>query len=62
MAASDYRSCDVCGAKSFYDSVLDYDFDKYPNTGLWNLGDWGCLCRECSKTYDIVILRKDNEK
>ena len=62
MAAADYRSCDVCGAKSFYDSVLDYDFHKYPDTGLFNLGNWMCLCRECSKTHEIAILRKASEK
>ncbi|WP_186177770.1 hypothetical protein [Burkholderia gladioli] len=26
MAASDYRSCDVCGGKAFYDAHLDYQF------------------------------------
>ena len=25
MAAGDYRSCDVCGGKAFYDANLDYD-------------------------------------
>lgn len=24
MAASDYRSCDVCGGKAFYDANLNY--------------------------------------
>ena len=24
MAAGDYRSCDVCGGKAFYDANLDY--------------------------------------
>jgi hypothetical protein len=62
MAAIDYRLCDVCGAKSFYDSDLNYDFDEYPDTGLFNLGNWVCLCRECSKTHDIEVLRKAKEK
>jgi hypothetical protein len=25
MAASDYRSCDVCGGKAFYDANLNYE-------------------------------------
>lgn len=25
MAASDYRSCDVCGGKAFYDASLNYE-------------------------------------
>lgn len=25
MAAGDYRSCDVCGGKAFYDANLAYD-------------------------------------
>lgn len=59
MAAADYRLCDGCGQKSFYDSVLNYDFDEYPDTGLFNLGDWMCLCRECVKSYEIQIVKKE---
>ena len=28
MAAGDYRSCDVCGGKAFYDARLNYDTGK----------------------------------
>lgn len=62
MAMIDYRECDVCGGKSFYDAVLDYDFTKYPDTGLWNLGGWSCLCKKCSETHDITIVEKAREK
>lgn len=61
MAASDYRSCDICGCKTFYDAELQYDFKKYPETGLYNLGDWVCLCNECSKTYEVTIQRKETK-
>lgn len=60
MAAADYRLCDVCGAKAFYDSVLNYDFDKYGETGLFNLGDWSCICKECAKTHETKIIEKGN--
>jgi len=58
MAISDYRLCDVCGMKCFYDSELQYDFEEYKETGLWNLGNWICLCRACSTTHEIKIEKK----
>jgi hypothetical protein len=27
MAAADYRSCDLCGTKAFYDANLGYEFE-----------------------------------
>ena len=59
MAAADYRHCDICGAKAFYDAELNYDFEDYPETGLYNLGSWVCLCTECSKTHEIKIVPKE---
>ena len=60
MAAADYRLCDKCGAKCFYDANLNYDFTEYGDTGLYNLGDWSCICKECSKTHKTVITEIDN--
>jgi hypothetical protein len=57
MALADYRLCDGCQGKAFYDSNLSYDFDEYPDTGLSNLGDWCVLCRECAKTHKTQIVR-----
>jgi hypothetical protein len=38
MAAGDYRSCDVCGDKAFYDANLNYDTgDKVD--GKWVYSD-----------------------
>lgn len=38
MAAGDYRSCDVCGGKAFYDANLNYDTgDKVD--GKWVYAD-----------------------
>jgi hypothetical protein len=59
MAMSDYRLCDVCGKKAFYDAELQYDFKKHPETGLFNLGAWECLCIECAKTHEVVIKVKE---
>lgn len=58
MARADYRLCDKCGGKAFYDATLDYDFRTYRDTGLWNLGDWAVLCRECAKKFECVIVER----
>lgn len=36
MAAADYRLCDVCGGKAFYDANLNY---QWADTD--DLDDWG---------------------
>jgi len=67
MAAADYRLCDVCGGKVFYDSDLDYEFstgktpidsNKMCRDGyrLQYLGDWKVICLECAKKFKCVII------
>lgn len=72
MAAADYRLCDVCEGKAFYDAHLSYETehdapDRQPyrvagvDAGGWGyrlgyLGDWAVLCNECSKTHRTAIL------
>ncbi len=34
MAMCDYRQCDVCGGKAFYDANLSYEFSEKIN-GVW---------------------------
>ena len=58
MALLDYRLCDVCNSKCFYDAQLQYDFEDNKTTGLYNLGNWICLCTDCSKTHEIKIEKK----
>lgn len=55
MAAADYRLCDICRAKTFYDSSLVYDLEENPDTGLYRLGAWACICVECAKTHEVVV-------
>ena len=68
MASADYRLCDVCGCKVFYDSRLNYEFDKIEpeefakEEGVqrdykldW-LGDWAVICRDCAKTKRCLIV------
>lgn len=70
MAASDYRLCDVCNGKVFYDCNLNWEHDL-DNTIRWNgekgggrldyLGAWAVLCNECSQTHDAVIVPIETE-
>lgn len=70
MASCDYRLCDVCGGKAFYDSNLIYGEggiddaayriagkeQKWERLRLDHLGDWAVLCEECSKTHRTQIV------
>jgi hypothetical protein len=71
MAAADYKLCDVCGGKAFYDSNLCYEDahdapysppfrvageDQPHGYSLGYLGDWAVLCTECAKTHRTAIL------
>jgi hypothetical protein len=74
MALSDYRLCDVCGGKAFYDANLNYkEADVgdtvYRTAGARNyfsyaldmLGDWAVLCEKCAKTHRCAIVPKGGE-
>jgi hypothetical protein len=58
MAGADYRRCDVCDAKAFYDARLNWEWESESKTGLDNLGAWAVLCDDCEKTHEIVIKKK----
>jgi len=62
MASADYRLCDVCSRKTFYDATLDYqrpDADHKYEWWLHGLGDWGVLCTECAKTHEVIIRPRE---
>lgn len=60
MAGADYRSCDVCGTKTFYDARLEYDFEEFPLHGL-RLGQWKVICQRCSKTHDVIVVKREHK-
>jgi hypothetical protein len=67
MALSDYRLCDICDGKVFYDTNLNYDFDapysdKLMGQPLDYLGDWKVICTECAETHECVIIKKGETK
>lgn len=62
MAMADYRLCDVCERKAFYDANLNYDFGKRMADGspkLDYLGAWAVLCENCAKTHEVRIVPRD---
>lgn len=59
MALCDYRLCDKCNQKVFYDSNLNYVWNK--DTGLMDLeylGDWAVICNDCAKTWKCIIVER----
>lgn len=75
MALSDYRLCDVCGCKAFYDANLNYEWprrdDPIPDDELVRdsghrldyLGDWSVICRDCAKSWktEVVFINPDGK-
>ena len=63
MAAADYRLCDVCNCKTFYDATLNYDYDDVLPSGWMPvdyLGDWAVICGNCAKTHKCIVVNKEN--
>jgi len=65
MAYADYRLCDLCEEKAFYDANLNYESGREVEPGRYvrdtfyaidRLGDWKVLCRDCAKTHKCVIV------
>lgn len=62
MAAADYKLCDVCNGKSFYDANVDYE-EPEPPKYEWlprGVGDWAVLCETCAETHVAVIMAKSD--
>ncbi len=68
MAGADYRLCDICTGKVFYDANLNYDDGDgavrnagvmIAETTLDYLGDWCVLCDDCAKTHECAIVPKN---
>jgi len=60
MASADYRLCDNCGCKTFYDSDLNYEYkDEDRNIFEINgVGQLKVLCEGCTETKKIIIVNK----
>jgi hypothetical protein len=60
MAAADYRLCDVCGRKTFYDANLNYEWDDKGEMRLDSLGTWSVICEDCAKTHKTAVVPPDS--
>lgn len=60
MALADYRLCDVCSGKVFYDANLNYEDIKNDDgtrtLKLDYLGDWAVICDACARTHQCVVV------
>jgi len=60
MAAADYRLCDVCHSKTYYDAEVSYE-DAPPGHRLHGspipdgVGDWAVICKKCAETWEVVV-------
>ncbi len=61
MAYADYRLCDVCDGKAFYDSDLNYDFKAKDLDGMPKLGyvaTMKVICDDCAVTHEVIIRER----
>lgn len=56
MAACDYRLCDLCSRKVYYDASVDY--------GAYGerLGDWAVICSDCARDHRVVIVKTGEQE
>jgi len=65
MAGIDYKYCDVCNKRAFYDADLTYreatsmactkEMGVKKDYKLGMVGDWVVLCDDCAPKYDIEL-------
>jgi hypothetical protein len=64
MAAADYKLCDLCGGKAFYDANIEdsrYIASYDPTvTNFWDKSPVdpigiAVLCSDCNKTHEAII-------
>jgi hypothetical protein len=64
MAMADYRLCDVCSGKTFYDAALSYNKPDEAHGYQWwlhGVGAWIVLCEKCAETHEIIVRPKGSE-
>ena len=63
MAAADYKLCDACGGKTFYDADLHYEDPQSPNYDPLpvGVGAWVVLCKACAETH-VIEFWKPNDR
>jgi hypothetical protein len=57
MAYADYRLCDVCGGKAFYDANLNYRTGERQKNGTWEYPDDGFRVAGIVENYPTALDR-----
>ena len=63
MALADYYLCDICGNKTFYDAVLNYDDDDFNGERYLppGAGDIRVICTACAdEGYMCAVVKTDD--
>lgn len=59
MASADYKLCDLCGCKAFYDANVEdprYQATWDPRVAKrWEPIGIAVLCSECNRTHEAII-------
>jgi len=50
MAYADYRLCDLCNAKTFYDAGLEYSGAELPRVGSLSV-----ICCTCAESHRTIV-------
>lgn len=58
MALADYRLCDRCEGKAFFDARLSYSDDGLPV----GAGDMKVLCERCAETHEVIVREKSGDE
>jgi hypothetical protein len=63
MALVDYKLCDLCGRKAFYDANIEdfryvATYDPKVAKSFAPIGI-AVLCHECNLTHEVVIVPRD---
>lgn len=58
MAIADYKLCDVCQGKAFYDAnISDPNYTStWDEDEEWDRVELAVLCSRCKKTHKITIV------
>ena len=58
MAGADYKLCDICDAKAFYDAEISYDYERGEYESC---GQSKALCMRCSEEWELKSIKKEKK-
>ena len=60
MSGGNYKSCEVCGGKTFYDADVDYCYMSGISDSTIDelFVEVKALCPKCQLKYELVVVEK----